>query len=469
MSQMNQIKKEKISFSQKFENNYIKEKDKEYFSLEDSINKYDHNNLFLLDQANDKEYGNMEDYLDLSYKITPPELQESYGQKVLEIIDSIKNSKIPIEIPKLPFGKHLSDDEFLELLAKCVSYTNYNLDKENLESIKNRLLINSKFLKNIFKKKQILKDLLENCLLTILTSNNQEDQDDNFNILTDANISTTTPLLKLDFNYNNTDNILDKKEIIDTFCSKIYLHNYYKSLDEFIPNFKNIVKNENSLKILIENYYKKYNIYFGKLPQYMMAKTIHTGNVYLKVDYLEEYFNKTDCDSQIIIREKIILNLAHELMHSLVRVINPKMAENFLIKSQKKTKVENDQLKFRDKFLVSNFHLFDSNESGNVFDFHFFNGYYFKELYKQEAEFFLDIKNKDNIREYKNQLNSIIFNESTQKLCTQTVNKFKKLEKERPKCKRPGSIAFSNFESYNFFSKSDNDKNYTKEKNKNEE
>ena len=95
MSQMNQIKKEKISFSQKFENNYIKEKDKEYFSLEDSINKYDHNNLFLLDQANDKEYGNMEDYLDLSYKITPPELQESYGQKVLEIIDSINPSKTP--------------------------------------------------------------------------------------------------------------------------------------------------------------------------------------------------------------------------------------------------------------------------------------------------------------------------------------------------------------------------------------
>ena len=466
---MNQIKKGKISFSQKFGSNYIKEKDKEYFSLEDSINKYDHNNLFLLDQANDKEYGNMEDYLDFSCKITPPELQESYGQKVIEIIDSINKSKIPIEIPKLPFGKHLSDDEFLELLAKCVSYFNYNLDEENLESIKNRLLINSKFLKNIFKKKQILKDLLENCLLTILTSNNQEDQDDNFNILTDANISTITPLLKLEFNYNNIDNVLNKKEIIDTFCSKIYLHNYYKSLDEFIPKFKNIVKDENSLKILITNYYKKYNIYFCELPQYMMAITIHTGNVYLNAGYLKEYFNKTDCDSQIIIREKIILNLAHELMHSLVRVINPKMAENFLIKSQKKTKAENDQLKFRDKFLVSNFHLFDSNESGNVFDFYFFNGYYFKELYRQEAEFFLDIKNKDNISEYKNQLNSIILNESTKKLSTQTVNKFKKLEKERPKCKRPGSIAFSNFESYDFFSESGGDKNDSKEKNENEE
>ena len=193
------------------------------------------------------------------------------------------------------------------------------------------------------------------------------------------------------------------------------------------------------------------------MPNYMMANTIHTGNVYLKGDYLEEYFNNTDSDSQLIIREKLILNLAHELMHALCREISPEMRENFLNKSKKKTKLEKDEIKFRDKF-VSNFHLEDSNESGNFFDFNFFDGMYFNELYKSEAEFFLDIKNKNDVGDYVNQLNSVIFNEKNKKLPKQMVNKFKKLEKERPKCKRPGSIELDYFKYYGFMPPSEKDK-----------
>ena len=444
-----------FSFTKQFGN--IPGTNKRYISLEEAIKKYDHDNLLFFDQPKYKESEKMKEYLYLSYKVTPSELQDNYGNKVIEIINNMQKSQTPAELPKLQFGKQLTDDEFLQLLIDCVSYASYKLTKENLENIRSRLLTNSKLLKNIFVENQILKDLLENCLIAILTDNNEANQDDNFNILFNAYISTTTPFIQLEFNYNNTRNILDKKELIDTFCSKIYLYYYYKSLDEFIPNFKSIVKDENCLKPYIQNYFEKYNIYFCKMPNYMMANTIHTGNVYLKGDYLEEYFNNTDSDSQLIIREKLILNLAHELMHALCREISPEMRENFLKNSEKKTKLENDEIKFRDKF-VSNFHLEDSNESGNFFDFNFFDGMYFNELYKSEAEFFLDIKNKNDVGDYVNQLNSVIFNEKNKKLPKQMVNKFKKLENERPKCKRPGSVKLDYFKYYGFMPPSEKDK-----------
>ena len=408
--------------------------EKIYVSIEDAIKKYDKDNLIYFKRMETKEKSNMKNLLKQSYEITLPELQKKYGNKVIDAINSIKKSQIYVDLPKLPFGKQLSDDEFLDLLNKCVCYANYHLTNENLNKIREQLLQNSKIILNIFKTRRILRDLLENALLTILTSDDESDQADNFDILCSSYISTITPFAKLEFNNNN--NTLDKKELIETLCSKVHLKNYYESLDEFIPNFKNIVKSEEGLKVYINVYLQKYNIYFCKLPQNIMAITIHTGNIYLKADYLEEYFNKTDSNSQIIIREKIVLNLSHELMHGLIRIINPEMAENFFDKSEKKTKVKDNQIEFKDKF-VSNFYSLNANESGNVFDHNFYDGYYFGELFKEEAFFFLDIKKIDSIDEYKTKLKSIILGEKKNKVINSSINKFKKLKYERPHCKRP--------------------------------
>ena len=438
----------KLPNLEKFERFYCSEKYEEYISFVDIIKKYDLDNLSFLSQSEEQEYDKIKNDLEHNFSITPIELQNYYSTQILEAIKSIQKSKIYAELPKLPFGKSLNDNEFLELLNKCVSYANYNLDQNILENIKNRLLKKMKILKSIFKKPQILKDLLENVLLIILTADNKANQDDNFEILSKSKISTLTPLIKLDFNLKNNNHKIDKKELIETFCSNIYIQNYYKALDQFIPNFKSIVKDEESLKIYIKNYFEKYNIYFCKLPQYMMALTLHTGNIYLKVDYLEEYFEENDEDSLVIIREKIILNLGHELMHGLMREINPEMTTNYFIKSKKKIKEENNQIKFKDKF-ISNFHLFDANESGNVFDHNFFDGYYFDKLYEKEAHLFLGIKNMNTIGEYKIKLNSVIFSEQSKQLSTDSVNKFKKLEKERPRCKRPGAITLNHGESKN--------------------
>ena len=405
--------------------------EKIYVSLEDAIKKYDKDNLIYFMQMEKLEKSSMIKLLEQNYEITPSEFQEKYGNKVIDAINSIKKSQLYMDLPILPFWKQLSDDKFLELLNKCVCYANYHLTNENLNNIREKLLQNSKIILNIFKTPRILKDLLENALLTILTSNNESDQEDNFDKLSSSYISTITPFAKLEFNNNNK---LDKNELIEILSSKVHLHNYYQSLDEFIPDFKNVVKNEESLKTHIINYVHKYNIYFCKMPKNIMAITIHTGNIYFNADYLEEYFNKTDLNSQIIIREKIVLNLSHELMHGLVRIINPKMAENFFDKSEKKTKVKNNQIKFKDKF-ISNFYSLNANESGNVFDHNFYEGYYFGELFKEEAFFFLDIKKIDSIDEYKNKLNIIILGEKN-KVSNSSINKFKKLKYDRPHCKK---------------------------------
>ena len=392
----------KLSFSEKFMKNYIYDNEKDYTNLEDLFNKYDYNNLLLLDKADNKEYNNIEDYLNLSYKITPLEKQKFYSDKILNLINSLKKSTTNVDLPKLPFGKHLSDDEFIELFSKCISYANYKFSESKLKDIKNKLLKKHKIIEKLFGHRQILKDLLENCLLTIVVSGvgNEWDQDDNLKLLAKVKTCCNTPLIKLEFNCNNNNTVLDKKELTDIFCSKIYLKNYYISLDEYIPNFKNIIKEENDLKPYIIKHIEKYNIYFCRLPSNMMALTIHTGNVYLNSDYLEEYYDEDDESSLLIIKEKIILNLAHELMHGLCREICPEMKENFLIKSVKKTKEQNDLIEFRDKFRETNIHPFDANESGNFFDFNFFDGYYFNTLYEKEAKFFSEIKNKDDITEF---------------------------------------------------------------------
>ena len=183
--------KETISLIEKFHSDDKDEIDKVYLSLEDSIKKYDHDNLLFLDKAQNKEYDKIKEKLNISYSITAKELQNKYSKEIIDAIKLMNKTKTPSELPKLPFGKQLSDMEFLELLNKCISYACYHSNKEKLEYIKSRLLSKTKILENIFNRKQILKDLLENCLLTILTTDNEADQDDNFNILSKARNSTS--------------------------------------------------------------------------------------------------------------------------------------------------------------------------------------------------------------------------------------------------------------------------------------
>ena len=92
------------------------------------------------------------------------------------------------------------------------------------------------------------------------------------------------------------------------------------------------IPSESKIRKYICNHLENHYIYFCDLPQNILAFTIHSGNIYLKGNYLYEYYNEKE-ENLLLIREKIILNIGHEIMHVLMRKIDKNMKNNFLIKS----------------------------------------------------------------------------------------------------------------------------------------
>jgi hypothetical protein len=110
------------------------------------------------------------------------------------------------------------------------------------------------------------------------------------------------------------------------------------------------------------------------------------------------------------------------------------MRSNFLIKSDNKKKAkENKNIVYVSKFDSSNYSL-NIDESGNVFDYFFFNKYYFDDLYSEEAELFLNIKRFKSISEYYSKLENIINNEKISLPKITSINKFKRIELEPARC-----------------------------------
>ena len=337
----------------------------------------------------------------------------------------MKKTTDEIELPRLTYGQRLTDDEFIHLLEECIKYANYNLSEDEIEKIKSRLITTHlPALKNLFKRTQILKDVIENALLTILTAKGKTEQEDNFNLL-NIQRTTATPILNMDFN-NKDEYKLNIKEFIDTFSSPIYLKNYKKTLKDFTD----IVPSQKELKKLIEEHFKNYYVYFCEFPQNIFALVTHTGNIYISDKYLSEFYNENNPDNMLIIREKIILDIGHELAHALLREISKKMGDNFFIKSNyNKNKIKGQNIEFKDKF-SNQFHLMEKNESGNLMDFNFFNNYYFEEIYPKEAELFFSLKSLKSIKDYETRMNKIIKEEKNQNIFPNSINKFKKLSKE---------------------------------------
>lgn len=364
----------------------------------------------------------------INMKKTPIEQRDNYTNQMINIIKSMNKSNHFQEFPKLPFGKQLSDDEFIELLKKTVFYANYKLDYNRIENLKNRFINdNSAALQNLFHRGRIVKDILENAIITILTTNIETEQEDNFKLLNVEN-ATAAPILNMKFK-DKEKYTLNIKELQNIFCSYVYIKKYKKALSIFF----NAVPSDDKLKEYIFNYFENHWIYFCDLPQNILAFTIHSGNIYLKGNYLYEYYNEKKEENLLLIREKIILNIGHELMHILMREIDQNMKNNFLIKSNPKNKkIKGSFIEFNDKF-TDEIHYFNINESGDVFDYQFFNKYYFGDLYHKEANFFYDIKDIKSIKDYNKKLNDIIQEEKNNNIIPISVNKFKKLKEEHPR------------------------------------
>lgn len=211
-------------------------------SIEECISKFDKENIKYL-KDNKQEKKNRDNVVRNLTK-TPDNKSDYYSNKTIDLIKSMKKTTDAIELPCLTYGQQLTDDKFLIILEKCIKYANYNLSVDEIEKIKSRL-INSHLpaLQNLFKRGQILKDIIENALLTILTSKEKTEQEDNFNLL-NTQRTTATPILNMNFNNQDKYN-LNAKEFIDTFSSPIYLKNFKKTLKDFadkVPSSKILKK-----------------------------------------------------------------------------------------------------------------------------------------------------------------------------------------------------------------------------------
>ena len=136
----------------------------------------------------------------------------------------------------------------------------------------------------------MLKDLKENGLLTYILAETNDEREESLDILKFDNCSLT-PLIELQFNKNNINYDLNKKELKETLTSNILLNFFKNNLSNFIPEIQKKIKKDDDLKQYIELYLDNYNIYFCGMPNNINAITIHTGNIYLASRRGERWFS----------------------------------------------------------------------------------------------------------------------------------------------------------------------------------
>lgn len=90
-------------------------------------------------------------------------------------------------------------------------------------------------------------------------------------------------------------------------------------MKNFIDNYE--MKSKELLGI-IKKYIEVHNFYFAPMKDDIQAFTVHTGDIFFNIKYLREYFDEKNDNLKIIIREKIILIIFHELNHGLTREID---------------------------------------------------------------------------------------------------------------------------------------------------
>ncbi len=360
---------------------------------------------------------------------------QSLGQNLYSLIYNMKKTNNKYSFPILKFDQSLNDKEFMEIMQNSINYISGQMDNDYIKKIKAKLLNYENEIKNLFLNNKLIKDILENALITILTSEGTDikEQENNLSLLTVDNISTC-PLVNLPFTYNNNADI-NKHSIKETALSYIPFLSYKNAL----AKFTNKKITEESLNSNITNYINSHEFYFVNLKDDLNAITLHTGDVFINIKYLKEYFeNINNNDNLLIIREKIMLVILHELNHGLLRIIDNEAYSNYLINSKRKTK-KNNQIKY--KGLISGeYYKLPIDETGNNFDYLLYAGYYFEYLDITIAKFFSNIAKYKNKKEYINDLDKCIKNMSHN---ITKVNKFKiNYKKPRSQC------AFSLFRNY---------------------
>lgn len=354
---------------------------------------------------NKEEINKICEKMSYNMEITDKAKIDSLGQELFTLLTEFKDDNpntIVSDPPALPFNQSLTDEKFIELVSEAKEYALKNKKKYELSQIENKFKKEEKNIKSLFSKAKIVKDILQNAILTILINKCEEkDLNNNFSLLSIDDI-TFMPLVNLPFDKNEED--LNKNNLIDIAISHIPLLTFNKTMKNFIKSYK---YNKKELKIKIKNYIESHEVYFSSFEDNIHGLTIHTGDIFINLKYIKEYFDINNKSNKLIIRTKIVMVFLHELNHGLIRDIDEEKKGNFFNNSKKNKANGKTELKFKGLNKGDLFFL-PLNESGNYFDFLLYGGYYLDTINIKFASFLLNMKNITKKKTYIDKLKRII-------------------------------------------------------------
>ena len=385
------------------------------------LNKYDNLNKKYVESLIKDEKNKIEQISYNNFLQTPAESAKKYGDQLFSILvsltkDSYTNKSTIFQSPKLPFGQILTDENFLTLVSECAEYCKFTKSSDELTKITDKFINEEDNIKQLFYRPCIIKNLVENSIITILVNPYKEDEIENNISLLSIKDSSYIPLVNIPFIYNKRNYDLNKDSLLADLLSPILIGLFKENLNIFINNFN---LSEEQLKNKITDYINNHNIYFIPLKNDLQGISIHTGDIFINLKYIREYFDPSNKDKSIIIREKIILIIFHEMNHGLIRTIDTSLNNNFLINSKVKGKNKKKYLKFNSVNKNESFRL-PIKESGNYFDYLLSNGIYIDKIDLDVAELFLNIAKFENRENFINYLKELL-----KKMKVQNENIFK--------------------------------------------
>ena len=271
----NQRQKEEENEEQKINesNDVFKESKKKYLSKglfisisidtnSSILKKYEEiNEKYLNDLNNINIKKKYEALMQSNMQATNEEKAKEYGDQLFSILTTNLTKKVKyVKKPNLFYGKSLDDEEFLKLVKLAKDYSiNTKTSKQN-ETIVNRFIIDKKYIINLFKKEKIIKDILQNAILSILINEfDGNELTNNFNYLKIEDVSPC-PLIFLPFQHDNKNYDLNKEKLKQEATSYMALLTFNKTMKEFCKDY---TLNKEQLKEKIENYVEAHEIYFS--------------------------------------------------------------------------------------------------------------------------------------------------------------------------------------------------------------
>lgn len=180
--------KNNLNIFQKLKNNYHSKGLTKLVETDSSIlDKYDDLNEKYLNILGDENLSNKyTNIISINLEKTEKEKAKAYGERLFSSLSTNPSKKDKTTLkPNLSYNKRLSDEEFLDLVDIAKEYAFQTKTNEEIGIIKNEFERNKKYIIELFDKSRIIKDILENAILSVLINEYSANElSNNFNYLT---------------------------------------------------------------------------------------------------------------------------------------------------------------------------------------------------------------------------------------------------------------------------------------------